>query len=346
MLNHNRRTSMYKEQGFSLIELLLAMLIGLIIIGGVMSLYLTSRDTQRSSQDQLQLVTDARFVIESLGFDLRHASSWGSTNLQQGIDCQKNYDKCSHGDDLPKATGDCTDWDYIDLRRPIFGTNDANTGDTSGCVTANYKSNTDILQVRYADPTPVATASLATDTVYIRGNAEGGKLFEFNGALPNHGSFYKWESNATNDQVTKNHPMVSHVYYVSEHTEGTDGIPALRRVYLEAGPKMTDEVLISGVEDMQVLYGMPDLDSAVSNKKSIVRYAPADATWTDVDWQKVSAVKIHILLRSDRKDRESEIKQNRTYNYAGKSVASNDGYKRFLISSVVELKNTNRLDEL
>ena len=44
------------SRGFSLIELMLAMLIGLIIIGGVMSLYVSTRNTQRTSEDQLQLI--------------------------------------------------------------------------------------------------------------------------------------------------------------------------------------------------------------------------------------------------------------------------------------------------
>jgi len=334
-----------KQNGFSLLELLLSMLIGLIIIGGVMSLYINTRDTQRVSEDQMQMVSDARFVMETLGYDLHHAGSWGASNLQQGIDCQKNYDNCSFGDDLPTATGDCSNFDYADLRRPVFGTDDSNAVYGGNCASTNYQPNTDVLQTRYADAAAVASASLASGTIYLRANTEGGKLFEATGAdgIPDH-NFYKWTPFDTTNAVTSNFPMVSHVYYVSSETDPGDGIPSLRRASLVNGPEMDDEILISGVEDLQVQYGIPDTATNPGDNKTVARYVNAGSIADDEMWQKVTAVKVYVLMRTERKDRDG-IKGNRTFNYAGKTADETDGYRRFLISSVFELKNTNRLGE-
>lgn len=333
-----------KQHGFSLVELMLAMLIGLIIIGGVMSLYISTRDTQRSSDEQLKMVTDARFAIETIGYDLRHAGSWGATSQQISIDCRLGG-QCSFADTPALATGDCANLDYTNLDRPLFGADGSNPYGSS-CATQNYKTNTDILQVRYADSSSVPTAAIAKDTAYIRANAMGGKLFvaAANGALPDHNG-RKWTS-PDFDYMTNNYPLVSHVYYVSNDTDPGDGIPSLRRVSLEAGPLMNDEVILSGVEDFQVQYGIPNPTPANNcDKKTVASYVNADAINNDLDWQKVTAAKVYVLMRSLRKDRDG-IKGNRTFTYAGKTADETDGYRRFLISSVIDLRNTSRLDEL
>jgi type IV pilus assembly protein PilW len=346
MLNiSTQHTAQYRCRGFSLVEMMLAMLIGIIITGGVMSLYINTRDAQRSSDDQLQMVADARFVIDTLGYDIRHAGSWGGTAVQSVIDCRFSPDaKCSFGDTLPLATGDCAPSDYINLDRPIFGADDSNPYGST-CATMNYRPNTDILQARYADSTFVTTAAVAKDTAYIRANSTNGKLFvaSADGTIPDHDG-NKWESPEF-DYVTKNYPLVSHVFYVSTETDPGDGIPSLRRVTLDAGPLMNDEVIVSGVEDLQVQYGIVDPVANPQNKKTVVSYVNASAISCDLDWQKVSAIKIFVLMRSEKRDRDG-IQGNRTFTYAGKTADETDGYRRFLISSVIELRNTIRLDEL
>ncbi len=332
------------QQGFSLVELILAILIGLILIGGVMSLYVSTRGAQRNSDEQLRMVNDARYAIETIGYDLRHAGSWGATSQQISINCRLGG-QCSFGDTPKVATGDCATLDYTNLDRPLFGANDSNPYGST-CATNSYKANTDILQVRYADSSSTATDAVAKDTVYVRANVLGGKLFvaAADGVLPDHNG-RKWLS-PDFDYTTKNYPLVSHVYYVSENTDPGDGIPSLRRVSLEAGPKMKDEVVLSGVEDLQVQYGVPDPAPANKcDKTTVATYVNANAINTDLDWQKVTAVKVYILMRSLRKDRAG-IKENRTFSYAGKTADESDGYHRFLASSVINLRNTNRLDEV
>ncbi len=81
------KTGFTRVSGFTLIELMLAMLIGIIIMGGVMQMFMTTRDTQRTSEEQTQLVADARFVLDTMAFDIRHAGIWGGTNESKLIIC-------------------------------------------------------------------------------------------------------------------------------------------------------------------------------------------------------------------------------------------------------------------
>ena len=339
MLSTKRYTvSFNRDGGFSMIELLLALLIGTVIIGGVMSLYVSTRDTQRASDEQLDMISSARFVIDAIGYDLRHASLWGGTSVQNGIACATGGAPCTYGDDLPNIAGDCDVVDYANLARPVYGADDSNPY-AATCAQNSYKAGTDILQVRYADSADVATASLEAGRVYIRSNFECGKVFVNTAGVPLH-DCYKWQSNAVNDRVTKNYPLVSHVYYVSDNTDGADGVPSLRRVSLEAGPAMVDDVVVQGVEDLQVLYGIVGSDG-----KTIVSYVTADSVPDDEAWQKVSAVKVYVLMRSLRPDRDG-ISGTRQFNYAGKTADETDGYRRFLVSSVIHLRNTDRVGVL
>ncbi len=339
-------------KGFSLVELMLAMVIGLIITGGVMSLYVTTRDTQRTSEDQLQMVADARFAIETIGYDIRHASSWGGTNLQQGIDCRLNYTSCYNNNEMPLATDDCMPLDYTNLDLPVFGLDDTSVNVTGGkdyastCAKNGYIANTDILQVRYADSSAVATAQLVGGTAYARTNVEGGMLFVYDGVrIPRH-EFYKWESNPVNDVVTKNYPLVSNTYYVSSNTDGSDGIPSLRRVSLVNGPAFEDQVMLSGVRDLQIQYGIVDSSVNQDDDKTVVSYVSAGSITSDLEWQKVAAIKVWVLMRAERKDRDGITGGGKTLKYAGKSINSLDGgYRHFLVSSVISLRNTDRLGE-
>ena len=62
-----------QSKGFSLVELLVAMVVGLVIISGAFSLHSTTRKTQMANEAQLDMAADARFAIEMIAYDLRHS---------------------------------------------------------------------------------------------------------------------------------------------------------------------------------------------------------------------------------------------------------------------------------
>ena len=86
MINASYKLRIDNQRGFSLVEMMVAMLIGIIILGGIMTMYTNTRDAQRSSEDQIGLVSDARFALETIGYDLRHAGVFGGTNLPTTIE--------------------------------------------------------------------------------------------------------------------------------------------------------------------------------------------------------------------------------------------------------------------
>ena len=114
-----QRNTIRQQRGFSLVEMLLAMLIGIIIMGGILSVYTNTRDQQRSSEDQVNLVTDARFALETMGYDVRHAGVYGGTNEPGLVYCRLGDPSCPAA--MPAAAGDCYNQWYINIQEPIFG---------------------------------------------------------------------------------------------------------------------------------------------------------------------------------------------------------------------------------
>lgn len=334
-----RRTS-----GFSLVELMLAMLIGLIIMGGVMQMYVSTRDTQRSSDDQLALLADARFAVETIAYDLRHTGVWGRHNAGMLIACQKTGSYaigCPAGYTMPLATSDCADEEYINIARPLFAL-DNNNPYAATCASESYKADTDVLTVRYADTAKIDTTALAKDMAYVRSNIRSSLLFVATGPTYPDTEFYKWDDNG----ATSNHVLISRIYYVSDYTDEVgDGLPSLRRGDLTVGPTMTSEVLLPGVENFQLEFGVDvATDGEIGEKDGQVdRYVNAGGV---TDWSngEVIAVRIWLLMRSQRKDRDN-ISSAQTFNIAGVTVVTpNDGYRRYLVSSVVKLRNTYQMD--
>ena len=314
-----------QQQGFSLVEMMLAMLIGIIIMGGILSVYTNTRDQQRISEDQVNMVTDARFALETIAYDLRHAGVFGGTNIPSLVSCRMGDASCPTA--LPLATGDCHNEWFINIEQPIFGGEGVIPAGYS-CI-LNHQANTDVLVVRYADSNTVDTASLVADATYVRSNYIGGQLFKGT-AQP-----------VIPDDVgtlTANHQLYSRAYYISNFSNVPgDGLPSLRRVDLINGPQVQDQLLLPGATNLQVQYG-EDLDG----DGSIDQFVNADAV---TDFTRVYAVRLWVLIKTEQ--RMEDLNTGRTYIIAGNSVTTpDDGYRRLLISSVIKMRNMVRVDEL
>lgn len=312
--------------GFSLVELMVAMVIGLIVMGGAFSMHSTARTTQQISEVQMDMVADARFAIDMIAYDLRHAGAWGGTNKETLIECKSTDTDCAV---TLTATGDCApdgspEWAY-DLSLPVFATDNANPYSSTCIDGGDYVADTDVLEIRYADAN---TSTLAEGQAYVRSNFINGRVFV--------GDTAPMLDAYDTSPLTKNHVLNAYAYYVSDFTEPDDDIPSLRRVALVNGPAVQNQVLVSGVENLQVQFG---LDS-INDDRIIDRYVDASAM-TTADWDKVYAAKIWLLLRSDEKQK-ADVDTKKSFSIAGVAAADYGGlgdYRYFMVSSVVNLRN-------
>jgi len=331
MLGLDAMINKKQSYGFSLVELMVAMTIGVIIMGGAVSMNQTTSKVQKINEAQMDMVADARFAIEMISYDLRHAGSWGGTNKNGLIECRSNDAGCATVPTV--AAQDCASglepvWAY-NLDLPVFATDGASpTPYQATCIPADekYLAGTDILEVRYADANlPLA---LDDDKAYVRSNFINGRVF-VGATVP---TLSAYDTSA----LTQNHELHAYAYYVSDFTDKDgDGIPSLRRVSLTNGPSLQNQLLLSGVTDLQVQFGI-DLD----DDQIIDSYVNPDAI-AAADWENVYAAKIWLLMRSDKKQ---AVIQAKTYSLAGTNVTVGaDGYRYFMVSSVVNLRNLKQL---
>lgn len=323
-----------QSRGFSLVELLVAMVVGLIIVSGAFSLHSGSRKTQAKNEVQMDMVADARFAIDIIAYDLRHAGMWGGTNKIGLIDCKSTDAPCvatSAGDTPPAAiANDCAVGWYYDLSRPIFATdNSAGNPYSATCIpaSAGYLNGTDILEIRYADATipPV----LLSNQAYVRSNFVNGRIFI--------GSPQPLLDAHDTSPLTQNHELHAYAYYISDFTDAVgDGIPSLRRIALANAPSLQNQTLISGVTDLQVQFG-EDIDG----DDEIDRYVnPNDV----VDWGNVFAAKIWLMMRSDQP--QIGVNTAKSFSMAGApavTLGGQDDFRYFMVSSVVNLRNLKQL---
>lgn len=122
-----------EQSGLTLVELLVAMTVGLILVLAVVALYLGNKSSFRHQEINSRLQEDGRFALETIAYDLRNAdyTGCGSISVQSNV-----------------VTDYATTW-WLDTRSMIRGYNSA-TGypiDLTGASTAA----SDALVVMYRD---------------------------------------------------------------------------------------------------------------------------------------------------------------------------------------------------
>ncbi len=310
------------QRGLSMIELLISLVIGLIVVGGMLQVFISSKGSQEMNAGQVELIENARFSLHTLRRDVQMAGGWGRLTRAQLIEGRRG----SSGE-LASISGDCGPGWYVDIERRLFAADDSNpyAGSCLGS-SAEYRPGTDVLVLRYAQATEIADANLQPGTTYLRSSPVHGALFDGGDPLP-----------AVFDGA--NYPLQAVVYYIADFSERAgDGIPSLRRKLLVGGPQLEDELVAAGVEDFQVQFGIdlcqPRCDEVVD---LYVDASNPVIDWNDPDMlDRVLAVRTFLLVRSGDRLGES----THTFTLGSKSVTTaDDGYRRMLLSSVIFLRN-------
>ncbi len=70
---HRRPASARRQSGFSIVELMVALLLGLVLLGGVISIFLSNQQAFRANEDLGRLQENARISFELMARELRQA---------------------------------------------------------------------------------------------------------------------------------------------------------------------------------------------------------------------------------------------------------------------------------
>lgn len=317
------------QNGFTLVELMVSVLIGLFLLAGVFTIYLNSRDSQRVVDEEVRMMDNARFALETIAYDLRHAGAYGHHNHEGQANI---FDEETFTTVTNQCGGTASNW-VIDINRPVFAVNDG-TDFLADCMSDWDQG--DSLEVRYgvALPTTTPVTGLISNALYLQSVANYAYMFrgdtppsatKFAGKPNNR--FFLWQSRG---------------YYISDHTDQAgDGIPSLRLVSLAPGPIVENSVLLRGVEDLQVKVGLdiPLLGQTQGDESADAYKNPNDAA---VNWNQAISMRVWLVVRSEQQF--PDINPNSTYEVAGVVKTNGDRFKRIVVSTSVRLRNANTGD--
>lgn len=150
--------------GFTLIELMVAMLLGLIVIGGVSSVFLANQQVYRSNAALGDVQDNTRMAFELLAQNIREAGLLG---------CSNNGQVANVLADGPYNSG--SDW-WADWNNALHGYTGANPALTSGTGSGQQVAGTDSLMLLNAADLGVSIASQAQATTTFTLNGTNSDL--------------------------------------------------------------------------------------------------------------------------------------------------------------------------
>lgn len=297
-----------RRRGFSLVELMIALTVGLLLVSGMTAALLSSSAMGRTADRASSIQINGRYALDTIKRDLQHAGYLGITSLF-APDAPVGFTVANICD--PATAG------LLSLR--VWGSDD--NPYSGSCIPAAKYGGSDVLVVRRLSLNAVA-APFSSSLIYYHSAYEGGQPF----VGPTAPDF-----SGTNRQPPYlDYLLEESVYYVSPYTTSSTEsprVPALYRLRLSAGPAMVPELVASGIEQMQIRYGQFD---ATGN----ARYLEASSV---TDWDAVSSVEISLLVRAGAV--EPGYTNTATYSIGGEDIIVNDGFRRMVFTTVAQLRN-------
>ena len=312
-----------QQLGFTLVEALVSMAIGMFLILGAATVYTQGAYSFKTIEGTSRIQENLRFAFDTLEPDVRLSGYWGLHNGSGSIQSDEIVITCEGAN--------VSEW-VLDTYVGITARNDIQAGNTAN-IAANARKladcsafdnpiqeNTDILEICRSSAAP---RPLAADTVQIKSSRSISRLFS-NGAEP--------ADFANEVDIDGTFDYVFNTYYVAQTSNNVADTPSLRRRTLN-GITMVDEEVIAGVEDMQIQFGLD-----LNDDGSVNRYIdPVDGTF-DAD-SKIIAVRIWMLIRSEYE--ELGLEDSKTYTRPdGTFNIPADAYRRIEGSKTIFLRNS------
>ena len=328
-LSRTRPRRSGQQAGFTLIEMMIAITIGLGILAGLVGVLAANSSNSRSNDRTSELMTNGRYALNSMKQELRQAGfrayTWAEPSTPGALTL---INEC--------LEAGATAGSFVaNIRQGIWGANNVNPFSASCIPAASYANGNDVLVVRRLAviPSPILPkTTLDANTVYFQSSYERGQIFQGATAPTFPGSPAPLASFAV--QI--------YVYYISPFTvSSTESplVPALYRVSLQSDGSMDRELVASGIEHLQVQYGK--LTTTVpATTQFLDTLTGSSFNSAATDWDNVNAVRIWLLARNETTEpgysnTNSYVMGDQTYDFSG----APDGFRRQLFTTVVQLRN-------
>ncbi len=317
-------------RGVTLIELMVALVISLVLIGGAVQVYIYSRDSYETNEGVARLQDTARFALSVIEPDIRMANAWGLVKGANFVELRGMDTDCglALAVDAPDPTNDV-----------LASLGGGNNQYSFGCEAQGTGA------VPYADTLVVQRASVVPSTV------TSNRLL-----VCSTRTFARLVDNSTDINLCPAAPigqvndLVANAYYIARDAEQRAGLPTLRRWSLSMAnaTDMGEVEIVPGIEDMQIQFGIdPTGTTGIATGYVNPGAVPEGA--------QVVSVRVSRLVRSDTRDlsftddnlyqygdRDEENGITSDLSDAGAATAAyqpNDNFRRLLVVRTIQVRN-------
>jgi len=336
------------QKGLTLIELMVAMMIGLLILLGISGMFMANKRTYTEQESMARLQENARFAIGMLIKDIH----------------MTGYIGCSHDmEDLVNHLNSSSDstaaFSFINA---LEGSENAGNWQPSGStdMVASINAGTDAISIRYMSPLAVRivspmpptsailnvddTGNLAIGDIIAVSDCDSTDVIQLTNVMAaparlqhnpgstvtpgNQSPHVLQKSYGTDAEIMR---FIAHRYYISNND---NGVPSLYRKSING----TVMELVEGVETMQILYG----EDTTGNDRNADTYVTA----TNVtNWNNVVSIRLGLLFRTIDENRQIEP-DTKVYQIFGGTGAGGvtvgpmgDYHRRRLYTTTVQIRN-------
>lgn len=350
------RIKAHRQTGITLVEILIAMLIGAFLIGGVLQIFLNTRQTYRMQEALSRLQENGRFALDFLSKDIRMAGFFGCSS--------RSFDIANVENELKDPSNFA--WD---ITTPVQGFDDVSAGFTT---VANVVPGTDVIVLRGLSngSTPLISpfsdsAQMFVDTsfnsdcpaassntchegeILMVTDCTQGTLFQATQTTPigagsgvnvvhsatatftpgNNSPATFTKSYGDGSQIAK---LNTFAYYIRLNGAGVRSLYRSRiNVTGSSVNALLAEELVEGIENMQVFYG-EDTDA-----DGTANYYVAAGT-AGLDMNQVVSIRISLLARTLD---DNITHEPLAYTYNGAATTPADRRLRRVFSSTIAVRN-------
>ena len=338
-----------RVKGFTLVEMMVALLLSLIATSAVLAMYITTSKNIAQDEKHSYLQENSRYALKQITKDLVIADFWGQMLSPDTISTS-----------LAVSVNSCADEvNLYDASEAILYNNyhiSPATETFTLCpgIATDRVANTDVLIIKRVEGSPTATTFI--DTNDIDGDSDTTEVITTGGSNLVNGEIYLRTNGIAGSFINTANPTnlpttgegdwryIVSAYFIRDHFESPgDGIPALCRMSLLAGNSLGNsetgnvdepQCIAQGVEDLHLEFGIDSDNDGYANQ-----YLSAP---TVTDLTQVVSAKVHLLIRSSTQD--PGYTNPKTYQLGDVTYAAfNDNYYRRVLSTTVGLRNPTNL---
>lgn len=359
----------FSQDGVSLVEIMVALVLSLVLLAGVGNIYLGSKQTYRAQDAQSRLQENARHALEILTHDIRLAGYMGcqsSGTVKPGVLANSPLVAPYFSSWLPSG---------VVLGPFITGGNNA-TGTPpafanpnpalASTLSSNVVAGTDALTVQFAEPcggiiltgkslstvNPESVSGLLDGTNTCGGGTVGTALLIADCQTAHlfradTGTTKNTSGGVATNALGKSYSagaeimrFRSYTYYIRCNNAGNCVSPSEPALYRYDNSDNNSDELAEGIENMQIVYGVDTDGDATANEYLAANSINAVTNpKSPPDWQQVVSVRITLTVRSvgEGADRVSTVPNPARVFNGNSSLVDNRLVKTF--SATISLRN-------